>query len=84
MSMRIAVFAGLLIVFISIFFILFIMSVAIRPSMECIFTVTDSCDYGKAGSSFAVGLSFIAFFVLIDIIVFYLMTSRAESEFSVF
>ncbi len=78
--MRIVIWLALLIVFISAFFIFFILDVVIKRSLTCLFSLTDICDYNRIGSAFTTGLVFISLFILVDIIMFYVIKITTETE----
>ncbi|MCX6815121.1 MAG: hypothetical protein NTY20_05740 [Candidatus Aenigmarchaeota archaeon] len=65
--MRILIILGMLIVFISAFFILFIFDTIVKEQVKCMAGLeSSSCDLREAGKTLIAGLTLIAMFLIID------------------
>lgn len=73
-TMRLLVAVGMLIVFISAIFILFIFDVMVRGQISCLYEQgLTKCNVAEMSFGFIIGLVIIAVFVLIDIAALYLI-----------
>lgn len=72
--MKILIFIGMVIIFISVFFILFIFDAAIKEQVKCMAGFeSNSCDLKEAAQSLIIGLAFIAMFLIVDSGVLYMI-----------
>ena len=72
--MKLLIAIGMLIVFISAFFMLLIFDVMIKGGMSCLYEEgLTGCESGEMGFNFIVGLMLIAVFAIIDIAAMYLI-----------
>ena len=72
--MKVLIFTGMVIVFISVFFILFIFDVLVRAQIPCVIKpFSDICTMNKNGMALVVGLTIIALFFLVDIVTVWLI-----------
>ena len=82
--MRLLIFIGMVIIFISAFFMFFIFDTAVKNSMQCLTGIgTGACESGGSMFDLVLALCIIGFFVLIDIGVVYIVMSSITSESSV-
>ena len=72
--MRILILIGMVIIFISIFFILFIFDSVVKEQVKCMAGFeSSSCDLQESGKSLIVGLALIAMFLIVDSGVLYMI-----------
>lgn len=72
--MRILILIGMVIIFISIFFILFIFDSVVKEQVKCMAGFEGgSCDLRESGKSLIVGLTLIAMFLIVDSGVLYMI-----------
>ncbi len=72
--MRILIVMGMVIIFISIFFILFIFDSVVREQVKCMAGFeADSCNLQESGKSMIIGLTLIAMFLIVDSGVLYMI-----------
>ena len=65
--MRILIFIGMVIIFISVFFILFIFDSVVKEQVRCMAGFEgSSCDMRESGKSLIIGLALIAMFLIVD------------------
>jgi len=65
--MRILIIIGMVIIFISAFFIIFIFDSVVKDQVRCMAGFeTYSCDVREASKTLVIGLAFIAMFLIID------------------
>jgi len=75
--MKLLVAVGMLIIFISAFFILFIFNVMVRAQIRCLYEEgLINCNSAEMGFGFVIGLVIIAVFVMIDTAALYLIFSN--------
>lgn len=74
--MRILIFIGMVIIFISAFFIFFIFDVVVKDQIQCFSHTENSCNTQEAGKLLLIGLSFIGMFIIIDAVVVYLVVKN--------
>ncbi|RLJ10114.1 MAG: hypothetical protein DRP15_01100 [Candidatus Aenigmatarchaeota archaeon] len=75
--MKILITTGMVIIFISAFFMFFIFDVAIKNQIGCILQESPSC--GESGVLLVFGLSFIVLFLAVDFITVYLIVKTVTS-----
>ena len=72
--MKVLIVIGMLIVFISAFFMLFIFDVMIKGGMTCLYEEgLTGCESGNIGLNFMIGLLLVAVFAIVDIAALYLI-----------
>jgi len=72
--MRILIVMGMVIIFISIFFILFIFDSVVREQVKCMAGFeANSCNLQESGKSMIIGLALIAMFLIVDSGVLYMI-----------
>lgn len=72
--MKVLIFTGMVIVFISVFFMLFIFDVLVSQNIPCLANPTSpACNTGNSGMSLVIGLTTITLFAFIDIITIWLI-----------
>ena len=77
--MKILIVIGMIIVFISAFFLFFIFDTSIRPQLTCMMDNEIECeDAGFAG--LIIGMLMIGMFIVIDIITVYIIVNTAMAE----
>ena len=81
--MKILLSIGMIIVFISAFFIFFIFDTSIRSQITCFTNPEVKCGARETGA-FVMGLLMIGLFVIVDIITAYIILSTAVSESETF
>jgi len=65
--MRILIAIGMLIIFISVFFILFIFDTVVKEQVKCMAGFeSQSCDLKEASKSLLIGLALITMFLIVD------------------
>ena len=74
--MKVLIAIGMVIIFISVFFMMFIFDCLIRQETTC-FISTENCDKCSFGVSFVVGVFMIALFGIIDAVTLYLIFVNA-------
>ncbi|HJW96660.1 MAG TPA: hypothetical protein VJ485_00685 [archaeon] len=79
--MRILIVLGMIVIFISVFFILFIFDTIVKEQIKCMAGFeTGACDLKESAQGLIIGLAFIAMFLIIDSGVLYIIIkSIAES-----
>jgi len=65
--MKILIFIGMVIIFISVFFILFIFDTVVKDQVRCMAGFeANSCNLQESGKSLIIGVALIAMFLIID------------------
>ena len=65
--MRILIVIGMVIIFISVFFILFIFDSIVREQVKCMAGFEEqACDLREAGKNLVLGLALISMFLIVD------------------
>ena len=83
--MKIIIFTGMLIIFISVFFMLSIFDILIKANVECIRGMESiKCNIKEFGFSFMLGLSLIGMFILVDVAVIYLILKVVSASGSLY
>ena len=78
--MRLLIFIGMMIVFISVFFSIFIFESMVKPETMCIGSgEAEGCGDGM-GAPMIMGLTLIVFFVVIDIMVMIIIYKSLSAE----
>jgi len=79
--MKIVIIIGMLVIFISSFFILFIFDRVIKDQVACMAGLEDaSCDYSQNSKSLILGISLIAMFLIVDSGVLYMIIKSITSS----
>jgi len=79
--MKIIIFIGMLIIFISAFFILFIFDSVIKDQIKCMSGFEENtCSLRQTGTSLIIGIFIIAMFLIIDSAVLYLIIKNITSS----
>lgn len=79
--MKILIFIGMLIVFISAFFIFFIFDVVMKENISCLNQKENlECNTSHAVRSVMIGLGFIGGFIIVDGIVIYLIMKHLTAS----
>lgn len=79
--MKILIAIGMVIIFISAFFILFILDGLMKNQLKCAVGMeASSCDQREAGKAIIIGLAFIAMFLIIDGGVLYMIIKSITSS----
>lgn len=79
--MKVLILIGMLIIFISAFFSFFIFDTVVRGGIKCLYS-GEGCGEGTA-APIVLGLAMVAFFIVIDILVVYIITkSIAAGSYS--
>jgi hypothetical protein len=80
--MKILILIGMIVIFISAFFIFFIFDTLIRPQVACfINSQQPACSSSAGPGALMIGLLMVIFFVVIDIVTVYIiLTTMSESE----
>ena len=77
--MRIIIFTGMVIVFISVFFMLFIFDVMVKAEIPCaVKPLSPACRVDANGMALVLGLVMIAVFFLIDVLTVWLILKTLE------
>jgi hypothetical protein len=79
--MKIIITIGMVIIFISAFFMLFIFDTVVKDHMKCMLGIEDAaCSLKDTGTSLAIGLSLITIFLIIDSVVLYIIFRTVMSS----
>ena len=79
--MKIIITIGMVIIFISAFFMLFIFDTVIKDHVKCMVGMEDGmCSLRDTGTSLAIGLSLITIFLIIDGAVLYIIFKTVTSS----
>ncbi|MEM7815666.1 MAG: hypothetical protein QXN71_00935 [Candidatus Aenigmatarchaeota archaeon] len=79
--MKVIIAIGMVIIFISTFFMLFIFDTVIRRHISCISSIeSGDCNLRETGTSLIIGIAFIAMFLIIDSAVLYLIIKTITSS----
>ena len=77
--MKILILIGMVIVFISAFFIFFVFDTSINAQIACFMDPEAVCGSEEMGA-FVIGLLMIGMFIIIDIVTIYVVITTAMSE----
>jgi hypothetical protein len=79
--MKILIFIGMVIIFISAFFILFIFDTVVKKQVKCVSGLEEGgCDMKATTSSLVIGIALIAMFLIIDSGVLYMIIKSITSS----
>jgi hypothetical protein len=79
--MKILIIIGMVIIFISAFFILFIFDTTVKKQIQCMSGLEQGgCDMKAASSSLVIGIALIAMFLIVDSGVLYIIIKSITSS----
>lgn len=79
--MKTLIFTGMVIIFVSVFFMLGIFDALVKSNVQCINELGSMrCNLKEFGFSFILGLLLIGMFFMIDVAVVYLLVSSASKQ----
>ena len=83
--MRILIALGMVVIFISVFFILFIFDTVVKEQVKCMAGFgSNSCNLQESGKSLITGLALIAMFLIVDSGVLYIIIKTISESGSAY